>query len=180
MRWNRVLISNVAVQPWRNGGGVTREFLAWPDRDNWTVRISVADIMHDGPFSSYPGVERWFAVLAGNGVRLTLPEGPRELTESSAPLRFDGGDAPACHLLNGPTRDFNLMIGKGRASVERLTRAGSKHCLAGHMIAVYANGRGTTVDGELLAPEMLAWRMVKANERVKIDGKDALWMEITP
>jgi environmental stress-induced protein Ves len=33
----------------------------------WRVRISRADIDRDGPFSAYPGVERWFAVLPATG-----------------------------------------------------------------------------------------------------------------
>ena len=60
-------------QPWRNGGGVTRELLAWPDGGDWRVRVSVADIDADGPFSAFPGVERWFAVLEGAGVALRSP-----------------------------------------------------------------------------------------------------------
>jgi environmental stress-induced protein Ves len=41
--------------PWKNGGGVTRELLAWPGGGDWQVRISVAEIEADGPFSSFPG-----------------------------------------------------------------------------------------------------------------------------
>ncbi|MDW3472061.1 HutD family protein [Escherichia coli] len=26
------------LQPWRNGGGVTRQLLAWPDDENWLLR----------------------------------------------------------------------------------------------------------------------------------------------
>ena len=33
--------------------------------DDWTLRISVADIDADGPFSPFPGITRWFAVLDG-------------------------------------------------------------------------------------------------------------------
>ena len=50
---------------WRNGGGRTRELLAWPDAADWKVRVSVADVESDGPFSAFPGVQRWFAVLEG-------------------------------------------------------------------------------------------------------------------
>ena len=63
----------VEPQSWKNGGGLTRELLAWPARDGWALRISVADIRADGPFSAFAGVDRWFAVLEGNGVRLVLP-----------------------------------------------------------------------------------------------------------
>ena len=37
----------VEATPWRNGGGVTRELLAWPHGADWRVRISVAEIDAD-------------------------------------------------------------------------------------------------------------------------------------
>ena len=76
---NLVRCDALEPQPWRNGGGLTRELLAWPSRDDWALRISVADIRADGPFSAFPGVDRWFAVLEGDGVLLALPEGRRSV-----------------------------------------------------------------------------------------------------
>ncbi|OYU74808.1 MAG: hypothetical protein CFE45_33990 [Burkholderiales bacterium PBB5] len=96
-------------QPWRNGGGSTRELLTWPEGADWRLRVSLADISQDGPFSAFPGVDRWFAVVQGAGVRLALPGGPVKVTADSPPLAFDGADAPGCTLLDGPTRDLNLM-----------------------------------------------------------------------
>lgn len=109
-----VRIEDVEPQPWRNGGGSTRELLAWPRRNEWHVRISVADIMRDGPFSVFAGVDRWFAVIGGAGVTLSLPEGPQALSVGSVPRQFQGELAPACTLLGGPTRDINLMTVRQR------------------------------------------------------------------
>lgn len=65
----RVLLAkDCPAMPWRNGGGQTRELLTWPAGsapDQWQLRISRADIDYDGPFSAFPGVQRWFAVLKG-------------------------------------------------------------------------------------------------------------------
>ncbi len=102
-----------APQAWRNGGGRTRELLAWPAGPNWRLRISLADIDADGPFSVFPGVQRWFAVLEGGGVALTFAGAEQRLTPQSAPLCFDGADAPGCRLVDGPTRDLNLMLRGG-------------------------------------------------------------------
>jgi len=113
----------VPAQPWRNGGGSTRELLAWPPAGNWSLRISMADISADGPFSAFPGIERWFAVLTGAGVALAFPEGERRVLGGDPPFRFDGGAAPGCRLLDGPTRDLNLMQRGGRATMRR-TEAG--------------------------------------------------------
>ena len=97
-------------RPWRNGGGQTRELLAWPDPANWRLRISLADIEADGPFSAFPGVQRWFTVLKGAGVELTIDGRPLRLTRNDEPLRFDGAATTTCRLLDGPTLDLNLML----------------------------------------------------------------------
>jgi uncharacterized protein len=105
-----IALDVVRPQPWRNGGGVTRELLAWPTSEDWTVRLSVADIDTDAPFSAFPGVVRWFAVVEGAGVDLDFSTGCRRITRADPPLRFDGGSAPMCRLVDGPTRDLNLML----------------------------------------------------------------------
>ena len=109
--------SAAAPVPWKNGGGVTRELLRLPagGPDEWTLRISVADIAADGPFSPFPGIARWFAVLTGAGVRLRWPACAQHVHAGEPPLRFDGGDAPDCTLFDGPTRDLNIMVRQSRA-----------------------------------------------------------------
>lgn len=132
--------SDIAPTPWRNGGGRTRELFAWPPGDDWKLRISLADIAADGPFSAFPGVQRWFAVLSGAGVVLHFAaDGERRLDPSSAPLAFDGAAAPGCSLVAGPTRDLNLMLRdelKGRmeraaSGVEWSTAEPWRACFAG-------------------------------------------------
>jgi environmental stress-induced protein Ves len=120
---NVVLLCDCPFVPWRNGGGRTRELLAWPNADNWQVRVSVAEIEVDGPFSPFPGIERAFAVLEGAGVVLTLPTREVQLgPHDNAALHFDGAAAPACRLVDGPTRDLNLMVRSsfGRARMQRV------------------------------------------------------------
>jgi environmental stress-induced protein Ves len=105
-----IAASRVASQPWKNGGGRTRELFAWPDREQWRVRVSLADIEADGPFSPFPGVTRWFAVLEGGGVELAFDDRRVHVERGDAPFVFDGALAPMCRLVNGPTRDLNLML----------------------------------------------------------------------
>lgn len=109
--------ARVAPQPWRNGGGRTRELLA--DAPAWRWRISLADIDTDGSFSAFAGVQRWFAVVAGSGVELRFADGARTLHRGDAPLAFDGAAAPGCRLLAGPTRDLNLMLRDGARGTMR-------------------------------------------------------------
>jgi uncharacterized protein len=119
-----VELASVPPQPWRNGGGTTRELLAWPAGapGGWLVRVSIADIDRDGPFSAFPGVQRGFMVLEGAGVLLGLAAGELRLTPASPPLLFDGAQAPGCRLIDGPTRDLNLMAphAAGRADLQAL------------------------------------------------------------
>jgi uncharacterized protein len=106
-----VLLNEVPPQPWRNGAGVTRELLALPSANDWRCRVSVADIDKDSPFSPFDGVQRWFAVIEGEGVALQFAGQPENtLTVAQQPLFFDGAEAPSCRLLAGPTRDLNLML----------------------------------------------------------------------
>lgn len=115
-----VPLSSVAQQPWRNGGGTTRELLAWPPTDaaHWGVRVSVAHIGSSGPFSAWPGVERWFVVLQGAGVELQWQGHAARLTPDSPPLRFNGGEPPACTLLGGATEDLNLMLRSAQGALQ--------------------------------------------------------------
>ena len=105
-------VASAPTTPWKNGGGVTRELLRLPAHagpDDWTLRISVADIAADGPFSPFDGITRWFAVLDGPGVRLRWPRSAVHLHPGDPALCFDGADAPECTLLGAPTRDLNVM-----------------------------------------------------------------------
>ncbi|MDT7839014.1 HutD/Ves family protein [Aquabacterium sp. OR-4] len=103
----------VAAEPWRNGGGSTRTLWVWPAgaaAADWRLRISLADITRDGPFSPFAGVRRWFAVVQGAGVNLAWPQQAQALTPCSPPICFDGAQAPGCSLIGGATRDLNLML----------------------------------------------------------------------
>ena len=120
-----VTASDAAPVPWKNGGGVTRELLRLPAgaAEDWTLRISVADIAADGPFSPFPGITRWFAVLSGAGVRLSFPDRALNVAPHDLPLCFDGAQAPGCTLLDGATRDLNVMVRTGHASVVLIAAA---------------------------------------------------------
>lgn len=117
-----ILAQCAPAQAWRNGGGKTRELFTWPAQGAWRLRISRADIEADGPFSAFPGVSRWFAVLQGAGVTLTLNGERHRLQAGDAALQFDGALAPACSLIAGPTQDLNLMAVGGDALMVQAVR----------------------------------------------------------
>jgi environmental stress-induced protein Ves len=115
-RWHHVAFDDVTPTPWKNGGGQTRQLLAWPTKSSeWIIRFSIADITQDGPFSAFEGTQRWFAVLSGGGVRLF---GELDLNVGDPVYQFDGSLAPSCSLLGEAVRDYNLML---RNSSGRMT-----------------------------------------------------------
>lgn len=113
------IVSADSVKPvcWKNGGGWTCELLAWPQPQDWLLRISVADIETDGPFSSFPGVDRWFTPLSGDGVMLNIDGAESKLDSQSTLHGFKGEADTHCRLLGGATRDFNLMLRRDRAEL---------------------------------------------------------------
>jgi environmental stress-induced protein Ves len=52
---------------------------------------------------------------------LQLPGGEETVARDGAPLTFDGALAPMCRLLDGATRDLNLMSRRafGRSSMKQ-------------------------------------------------------------
>jgi len=182
MSWHRVALHNVAPTPWRNGGGVTRELVVFPVHEHWHWRLSVADITRDGPFSRFEGVQRWFAVLSGSGVRLSVGGTAQTLRASSSPVAFDGAVATQCELVDGPTRDFNLMVCEGRGHMERVSGEVAQAVASGSAVALWSGAAPAraTFEGQTieLPPDTLAWRHLEMGGRVEVSAPDGLWMEI--
>jgi environmental stress-induced protein Ves len=184
MTWNLIRLSEAPSSLWRNGGGRTRELAASPDGQDWTWRISVADVSADGPFSHFERVQRWFAVLDGNGVRLTVAGREHELTPESPPLEFDGGVTADCQLLGGPTQDLNLMVRRGLATASMMRLEGPRRLAIGAagFVALYCLKGPASVrhghDSLDLPAESLAWRFLPAGSDIEVTASAAIWMEI--
>ncbi len=187
---NVVLVSAAScpAQPWRNGGGLTRTLLVWPGEDGWRLRISRADVTTDGPFSSYPGVTRWFAVLRGAGVALTMEGVRRELRPDSEALCFDGAAAPDCVLLDGATQDLNLMT-RGASACMTSASADQPWQEPWQMRGLYTGAAGNWSDGSRECPlpaDTLLWQAQvdpRARWRFTPDAGDsgsAWWLGFTP
>jgi len=183
MTWQVVHLSDAVPTPWRNGGGTTRELVAWPDPVAWQWRVSVAEVVQSGSFSSYPGAQRWFAVLAGDGVGLTVDGHLAMLTKSDQPFAFDGAALTSCELLGGATQDFNLMVqGGASARMLRMNCGFQGITNTPKIIAVYTHHERATVqiDRETheLSPHAFGWVHVEANTAIHVLASDALLMEI--
>jgi uncharacterized protein len=182
MSWHRIPLQSVAPTPWRNGGGTTRELVVFPVREHWHWRMSVAEISQDGPFSRFDGVQRWFAVLSGGGVRLSIGGASQTLTPASPPLAFDGAAEAGCELVDGPTLDFNLMVREGRGRMERVDGDVAQAVATGSAVALWSGAAPAraTFEGQAieLPPQTLAWRHLDMGGRVHVSAPDGLWIEI--
>ncbi|WP_448207479.1 HutD/Ves family protein [Azospirillum sp. sgz302134] len=104
--------------PWKNGGGTTTEIAQAPlpgDAGRFLWRVSIADVAGAGPFSAFSGYERLIAVVEGAGMRLTVDGVPLTLHHRAPAFRFSGDAVVECALLNGPVRDFNLIVDREHA-----------------------------------------------------------------
>lgn len=183
MNWQVVHLKDVAPTVWRNGGGMTRELVALPDAQHWSWRASVAEVAQSGPFSSFEGVQRWFAVLEGDGVCLTVDGYLHRLTQGDQPLKFDGAALTSCELLGGATQDLNLMVQGGpSAHMQRVDSSFKMTLNTPKIVAVYAHKERAKVqigsDFHELLPHTFGWAHVDAGTAVHLQASDALLMEI--
>ncbi len=103
--------------PWKNGGGATIEIAVSPSGaslDTFDWRVSMATVVENGPFSSFPGIDRTLCVLEGNGIRLDVDGKSISLTKSSAPFAFAADARVSGTPLDGPITDLNVMTRRGR------------------------------------------------------------------
>ena len=107
-------------EPWTNGTGSTTVILREPDGADWTIRISVARVEHDGPFSGLPGTRRTLIPLDAP-MTLRFPNGHELAGSRFRAMQFDGAPPAIGVLPDGPTRDFNLML-RASARGEALPR----------------------------------------------------------
>ena len=92
--------------------------------DDWTWRLSTADITQNVPFSVFPGVNREFCVADGNGVVLTI-NGAEYRCEPGSITKFRGDEEVYATLIDGPMRALNLMVRDGAAEKHlQIFRAG--------------------------------------------------------
>ncbi len=134
------------VMPWKNGGGTTTEIAVSPEGaslSEFDWRISMAHVGADGPFSSFPGIDRTLSVLTGNGIRLAFGDGDTvSLDRATAPFFFAADRAVDGVLVDGAIDDLNVMSRRGRwrHRVERLSGEGSLAASEGLLVLVARKG----------------------------------------
>lgn len=177
----------VAV-PWKNGGGLTREVAAFPSSGgaqgatsaDFVWRVSVAEVAQAGPFSRFDGVDRTLVLLSGAGMLLDeIGEAgvvsTQVLRQPLDMARFDGETRIDARLVDGATRDFNLMVRRdvalGEVDVWRTGVQGAQRALDGDVVLLFCASGAVTV--ALAADPAQAVRL-DSGDTLRVDGPNAL------
>lgn len=166
------------VMPWKNGGGTTTEIAVSPEGaslSDFDWRISMAHVGQDGPFSSFPGIDRTLSVLTGAGITLAFGDGEHvRLDRASAPYRFAADRAVDGLLIDGPIDDLNVMSRRGRwrHRVERLSGASSLSASEGLLVLVARKG-DWQVSGAALAAADSAILDAPGGVELTVSGSEA-------
>jgi uncharacterized protein len=91
------------IMPWANGRGQTMEL--WRDDH---LRLSIATVAEDGPFSIFPGIARNLTVISGPGFHLA-GDGIALHAAPLTPVTFPGDVAVRAVGVTAPSDDFNVM-----------------------------------------------------------------------
>jgi uncharacterized protein len=155
-------LADCTAKPWKNGRGRTREMAVHPPgagMDDFLWRVSIAEVESAAPFSVFPGIDRVIALLDGDGFTMTLGNGRiHALTTPFAPFAFPGEAGVDVALAGGPSRDFNLMLRRGRVrgDIEAWRTAGPWQAASSIALVYCASGCIDTGEGKLQAGD--AWR----------------------
>ena len=110
---------------WRNGMGVSWDIASDPPgADDFGWRFAIARIDADVPFSNYPGIDRIFTLIEGNGLDLAFEGRPSLAVHRRFVPHPYPCDVPTfCRLRAGPCRALNLFTRRGawRATADVLS-----------------------------------------------------------
>ena len=159
---------------WKNDGGWTTELGIEPEAGDLNAdfdwRVSIADIEKDGPFSLFPGVERDLFLLEGAGMELDIDGAGQRLDQPLQRVHFSGEARVDCRLIEGPTRDFNVMV-RARSIVAYIAASQPLHALAiagpaGSQWLIYACSGAATITANADAV------VLDAGDGLRIDSPD--------
>ena len=153
--------------PWRNGLGVQYEITCdglLPD--DWTWRLSTADITQDVPFSVFPNVDREFCVSDGNGVTLNI-NGVNHQCEPGSITKFRGDDVVFANLIDGPMQALNLMLRDGSTARPLQIAHVGQHIVRCQVIMAIKGSASVEVANQVVELELL-------DAIIDLEGMDAV------
>lgn len=113
---------NYKSMPWKNGRGITSEIAIFPtqsamEKNNFTWRLSSAEVTEHGPFSGFPGCERYLTVIAGYGLRLQF-ENENKVIDQNNFVKFSGEAKVHSELVDGKIMDLNLIVKRDMHNIQ--------------------------------------------------------------
>lgn len=179
--------ADLVAAPWKNGGGVTREVAAFPEGaglDAFVWRVSIADVAQAGPFSRFAGIDRTLVLLSGAGMLLdeAAADGAQgvpsmkthALTQPLDMARFTGEAPIDARLVNGATRDFNLMVRRGAATGEvQAWHGDTQSTLSAGVVLLYCAQGSVAVTLEDGQPQSHT-QPLETGDTLRIDTPNAL------
>ncbi|NNJ76619.1 MAG: HutD family protein [Anderseniella sp.] len=156
-------------KPWNNGGGMTQDVWLWPEaasQDSFDIRLSLASIDTDGPFSSFPGIDRTITLVGGAPFVLEFGDSHAQRMEFLQPLRFDSVQTPSSRLIEGAASAFNVMTRQGKWT---------------HRVSIIHGGEPSDLtvprNGIAVLHAVFGNWQVDAGERVVVERLDSVVME---
>ncbi|MBP2268939.1 environmental stress-induced protein Ves [Pseudarthrobacter sp. PvP004] len=155
-----IRFADIHPEPWRNGGGVTRELASHPKAASaqdgaWDWRVSIADVSKAGEFSTFPGMERVITIIDGELLLLTV-DGAEHPLEKYRPFRFSGEAASSAALPTGDIRDLNVIARtgafKGYTSIVEISKKRAHPVFEGQL-AILLEGKATVAPGAVVEKE---------------------------
>lgn len=168
-----VRLRDCPAVPWKNGMGHTRELAVHPasaSMEDFVWRVSVAEVDSAAPFSSFAGIDRYIALLEGDGFTMQLDNGRvHALTTPFEPFAFSGDANVAITLHGSATRDFNLMLRRSKVHGELVTWVDPGRQVVDDGVALIycARGHVDTSEGRLRPGD--AWLPTHPAARVTLD-----------
>jgi uncharacterized protein len=123
--------------PWANGRGQTFELFRQDYEDGRIlVRLSVATVSENGPFSAFPGLNRSLTVIDGPGFDLI---GEKHLrADPLVPVNFPGDSRIVAANVEKASEDFNVMACKSRRMTVSIQRHGILSGYTGELLFYFA------------------------------------------
>ena len=176
---------------WKNGAGITRELLVWPQSagfDDFAWRISCAQVSCGSAFSQMMGVSRSLCVL--DGVLLLTATGAEgqvhtRLDADAEFIHFDGAAQIWAEPEEVAVTDFNVMSRSAacRHEVQRIRVDASATIIssANHLIVYHAHGETISVElanqptQNMTQGELILLSDINSAQTLKITGKATLF-----
>lgn len=103
---------------WKNGQGTTAEIAIEPagcdfSKDPFDWRLSSARVEQGGPFSQFPGYDRFLTIVSGGAILLHMDTDEKTLAEGEV-IHFSGEVSVSCKLPSGAITDLNLIYRRDR------------------------------------------------------------------